>query len=101
MAEGVIVRGDLIEFLNEYRCLSCQERKSDCIMKMNAERCLLCSDATAKERVCIFERNVQLRGSAMRFSLDILLAKMDKLHLFLDDERRLLKYVKVYNLSST
>ena len=72
MAENVILRGDLIEYRNEQRCEACQYRSRDCIMRMGAETCLLCSDTG---RTCIFERAVRLRGPAIRFPWDLILTR--------------------------
>ena len=72
MAKDVIVRGDLIEYLDTQRCEACQRRGRDCIMKMGAETCLLCSDTG---RPCNFDRSVRLRGPAHRFTWDVLLGK--------------------------
>ena len=71
MAENVVIRGDLIEFKSTSRCEECQNRNRDCIMKMNADACLLCSDSG---RTCVFERTVRIRGSAAELSKDVLLA---------------------------
>lgn len=71
MAEDVIVRDDLIEFKNTQRCVTCQTRNRDCIMRMGADACLLCADTGPP---CVFERIVRLRGLATEFPRDLLLA---------------------------
>ncbi|KAL8947121.1 MAG: hypothetical protein Q9222_006566 [Ikaeria aurantiellina] len=74
MAEDVVVRGDLIEFLGSRRCEACQNRARDCIIKVGADTCLLCSDA---ERPCIFERAVLVRAPARHFTWKALLGQED------------------------
>lgn len=72
MAQSVIVRGDLVEFLGSKRCEACQTRDRDCIMRLGADGCLLCSDSRSP---CIFVRQVQVRGPASKFSQTDLLAE--------------------------
>ena len=72
MAEDVIIRGELIEYLGNKKCKACESRDRDCIMRKGAENCLLCSD---NGRSCIFERDVRLRGRANLFSWAILLGE--------------------------
>lgn len=70
--DDVVIRGDIVEFLNKQRCEACQRRGRECIIRFGKEACLLCLDA---ERPCIFERSVQVRGSAAQVTWDSLLGQ--------------------------
>ncbi|KAL8941995.1 MAG: hypothetical protein Q9216_001928 [Gyalolechia sp. 2 TL-2023] len=73
-ADGVVIRGDIIEFLGQKKCEACRSRERDCIIKRGANACLLCSDA---ERTCVFERQMRVRGFVNGFTWESLLAKDD------------------------
>lgn len=68
----VVIRGDIVEFLNKQRCEACQSRERDCIIKPGKDACLLCLDAG---RPCIFERVMRVRGPATKFSWNSLLGE--------------------------
>ena len=71
MAEDVIIRGNLVDFLGNQKCEACQERGRDCIMREGAEACLLCLDSG---KACIFQRIVQIRGPPKLFKRGYLIA---------------------------
>lgn len=68
----IVIRGDIVEFLNRQRCGSCQSRGRDCLIKRGQDACLLCSDAG---RPCTFDRLVRVQGPVSIFTWDSLLGK--------------------------
>ena len=75
MAEDVILRGDLVEYLNAKRCEACQEGNRKCIMETGTDVCLLCSDSG---RSCMFERPLRVRGPAKFIPADLMSGRTDR-----------------------
>ena len=67
----VRVHGDIIEFLNDKRCVACQSSTSrKCLIQESDEKCVSCSGADQK---CVFRRPIVALGSPRSFKWNGLL----------------------------
>ena len=70
-SKNVVYHGDLVEFLDDYRCEACADGQRKCIMQQHDLSCMLCSDA---ERLCLFTRTIRMSGLPDEFSWDALIS---------------------------